>query len=404
MANFNPTGYLPQQTIGMPNFFGFNNAPRVIANQAQIAAMAQAGVHPSINPNAYMPASMMAMNNNPRLTIPLRAIPNPVLKQLPGGYIMLLLLFGEYLANDGNNLLGMHHRKDDIQYWKVFAQFFFAEDVWMSCSLWNNRLGDQKLFELKYPVIPRFYQTFFESGVTSIQLILGSPKEQTINNGCRLDCPKASMVYHYENGSQVVHSGHLIVMFNQTSKINSFEFKTKIFREYIPRPHIPNAIQRNDESLVNDYGIPQKTMRCIEVADGVDLMQEIISMAVQRQLGPRQAFRFIVESRHPSNLNLRMVSRPSETNIKIENEIKNEHSSLIGTSATPISNDIQAPTPNPTPSPSGSNTSNVTIGSPHQKLNPQSPNLAEKRGIPEGVGGSSNKKRLRAGQKASPRK
>ncbi|CAG8434129.1 4737_t:CDS:2 [Ambispora gerdemannii] len=329
MANFNPAGYLQQQNMTMQNIFNLPNTRRVITTPAQLPT--QAGVHQSISPTSYMPASVMAMANHPRIPIHQMRM---IQKQIPGGFIMRLLLFGEYLGND-KTILGHYHTKKDIHYWKVFAQFFFAEDVYMKYTLCNERTDNiGKTYELKYPVIPRYYQTFFESGVTSIQLILGSPKEQDMGNGCQLDCPKASMVYYYENGSQVVHSGHLIVMFNQTSKINSFEFRTRNFTEYIPRSHVTKNMPNDIESsVVSEFGIPQRTLRCLDLAEGSDLIQGVMMESMQKRVGPIQAFRGL--------------------------------------------------------------TCNITIGSPHQKMNAQSPILAEKRGIPDGGGGSSQKKQRR---------
>lgn len=61
--------------------------------------------------------------------------------------------------------------------------------------------------ELPYQVIPRFYQTFFESGVAKIQLILGNPRERNIttSNGVQflVECMSASIEYHFANGIQV---------------------------------------------------------------------------------------------------------------------------------------------------------------------------------------------------------
>lgn len=61
--------------------------------------------------------------------------------------------------------------------------------------------------EFTYQVIPRFYQTFIESGVVKIHLVLGSPKERPVNtpNGVQsqIDCPSSSIEYHFSNGIQV---------------------------------------------------------------------------------------------------------------------------------------------------------------------------------------------------------
>ncbi|CAG8473013.1 11706_t:CDS:2 [Ambispora leptoticha] len=340
MASFNPAGYMQQPNLAMPSLFNIHNQRRVITTPAQLVP-AQAGVHQSISPTNYMPASVMALANNPRIPISIpptmRMVPSNdteldalliiISRQIPGGFIMRLLLFGEYLGGD-RNVLGIYHQKTDIHYWKVFAQFFFADDVYMKYTLCKERTDNPqegRTFELKYAVIPRFYHTFFESGVTSIQLILGSPKEQDMGNGCQLDCPKASMV---------VHSGHLIVMFNQQTKISSFEFRTKNFTEYIPRSHVarhmPNGVE---SSVVCEYGIPHRTFRCLDLAECSDIMQGVMTECVQKRIGPMQAFRDLTMAMSQSS------QLPMQTTnqailpyiIKDENSIKMEqHDELIG--------------------------------------------------------------------------
>jgi hypothetical protein len=66
--------------------------------------------------------------------------------------------------------------------------------------------------DIPNPVIPRFFQVNFESGVTSIQLTMNSIKENfttpvSIGNNCMAYNStveaKASLIYNYEDGSRV---------------------------------------------------------------------------------------------------------------------------------------------------------------------------------------------------------
>jgi hypothetical protein len=65
--------------------------------------------------------------------------------------------------------------------------------------------------DIPNPVISRFFQVNFESGVTSIQLTMNSIKENytapvNINGGTVHNSTveaKASLIYNYEDGSRV---------------------------------------------------------------------------------------------------------------------------------------------------------------------------------------------------------
>lgn len=53
-----------------------------------------------------------------------------------------------------------------------------------------------------------------------------------------------------------------MVVFNNTLKMTSFDFVTTKFTEYVPR----NSRLASDTVVVNEFGIPHKTMRCLEVS------------------------------------------------------------------------------------------------------------------------------------------
>jgi len=58
-----------------------------------------------------------------------------------------------------------------------------------------------------------------------------------------------------------------MVTFNQTLKMTNFDFVTSKFTEYVPRNLIPNFT--SDTVVVNEFGIPFKTMRCVEVSNHI---------------------------------------------------------------------------------------------------------------------------------------
>ena len=146
------------------------------------------------------------------------------------------------------------------------------------------------------------------------------------------------MLHWFKNGSQVVSSGTLLVQFTPAPslKIESFEFLTNNHVEYLPRgllasvsspnspyttpqdlstsssttsptftsrSHPANASARValapirlPESPVNDFGITLRTMRCLEVAESVSHMRELIEYSIAQNQGPIDALESFVRS------------------------------------------------------------------------------------------------------------
>ncbi|RGB32494.1 LIM-domain binding protein [Rhizophagus diaphanus] len=422
MASYNPAAFMPGGAIRVPpNVYpNFPNAQRFVRPQYTMTQNG-IGVQRNIIPSSYVP-NMIAMTNNivnnPRFVNQMR-MQTPIIKSNSG--VGKLLAFVECLGNDVmvNNL-------QDILYWKQLTNTFFSEDVTMKYTLHDSVNNRTKRFEFTYQVIPRFYQTFIESGVVKIHLVLGSPKERTVNtpNGVQsqVDCPYSSIEYHFANGIQVSAPGRLVVVFNNTLKMTSFDFVTSKFTEYVPR----NLIQRftPDTVVVNEYGIPHKTMRCLEIAEGVDFIQEVIALTIKdSQTGPLQALRMVTHN--SQNMNTPTMSNNPNPNQRIQNpqaqlngkDIKNEPS-YNGAPPTPNTNDLQAsaPTPitTPTPAPTPTQTPSLTpsplvssvngINSPRQKT--YSPALGEphKRGSDGGGQATKQKQRRSTFNKTSPRK
>ncbi|CAJ0883053.1 8484_t:CDS:2, partial [Entrophospora sp. SA101] len=202
-----------------------------------------------------------------------------------GGGILRILLFFEYLAAE------MSPNKKDISYWRRTISEFFTEGGRFFYSLQSSTdLKNKKSFDLPTPLIARFFQVNFDSGVNSIQITMNSVKESlgnqlTINNNLENKLintieAKSQMIYNYANGSRVVFIGRLRIRLNLSTMIEYFEFLTDDYIEYVPR-------NIETSCLITEYGITMKTLRCLEVAEIVVTLNDIISMTIEQKKGPQ---------------------------------------------------------------------------------------------------------------------
>ncbi|RUS25336.1 hypothetical protein BC938DRAFT_472309 [Jimgerdemannia flammicorona] len=241
-----------------------------------------------------------------------------------GSGVLRLLDYNDSLAGPTNA------NAADINFWRKFIGEFYSENGTMKYELWNSKSNDKRNFELTTALLPRFYQINFESGVQSIQMTIENAKEYALPSGGRLvECPSASLFHQFDNGCQVVAKGMLQVTFSLstatgTLKIDMWEFHTQNYVEYIPRSAIVRRELENSPSMetkegvkakikqqqmmqgesaasdgrgdwvipdtpVNEYGITVKTMRCLEIAEVVGHMKDLIAYSVENNFGPIQS-------------------------------------------------------------------------------------------------------------------
>jgi hypothetical protein len=65
--------------------------------------------------------------------------------------------------------------------------------------------GIEKIYEIPFPAIARYFHTHFDSGVRSMQLVVERVQgDRPMPGNCHaLEIPKASFVYWYDGGAHV---------------------------------------------------------------------------------------------------------------------------------------------------------------------------------------------------------
>ncbi|TFY60614.1 hypothetical protein EVJ58_g5043 [Rhodofomes roseus] len=180
--------------------------------------------------------------------------------------------------------------------------------------------------EIGTPILPRFFQVTTQSGVQSMSLSLDGARERATNNvRAVVECPDALWTFRYLNGYTVVLKGPFTAnvvavtepqMQNYTLRIESLIFDALTHEKLInidsiegtriasspaasqgmgdvdPRYEEPRTVIERASfpaEPINAFGIPQATMRCLELAESVTQMGDLIQFSASQQMGPKEA-------------------------------------------------------------------------------------------------------------------
>ncbi|KAI6035644.1 LIM-domain binding protein-domain-containing protein [Pisolithus orientalis] len=276
-----------------------------------------------------------------------------------------LLQFSGQLSSEGNE-----GQKLRLSFWNNLVQDYFTPKAVMKITLWkDNKKVEAKPLEIGYSILPRFFLVTTQSGVKSMSLSLDGARERLVTQTHGVvECVSAIWTYKYDNGYTVTLRGpltvHILLLpvpgsatqsFQCSLKIEHFQFDANLHEKFIsldaitgtraiespktprvrnnptPGPNgapLPGShrteedrqweeprVLIRDASLpgepVNAFGIPQVTMRCLEVshqhasndsifrdcdalqlAEGVSQMTELIAFARETDQGPRGSYGF----------------------------------------------------------------------------------------------------------------
>ncbi|KAH6818198.1 hypothetical protein C2S51_001801 [Perilla frutescens var. frutescens] len=250
----------------------------------------------------------------------------------------------QYLHHLRNN-----RHDNDISYWTKFVSEYYApgsKKRWCFSKYENIELHTAGVFcpksmetyccqicglksgkglEATDEIFPRLFKMKFDSGMLDEILYIDSPRACKVPNGLVLEYGKAIQVSVYET-FRVVHKGKLRVVFRHDLKILSWEFCIENHEEYLLRslftPQVKQLVQavekyqdiqnyassraslldlrkvcdmcvstgmqigRNMElPLVNDLGYPKRFIRCLQIAEVVDSMKDLMEFSQDTTMG-----------------------------------------------------------------------------------------------------------------------
>ncbi|GAA5800219.1 hypothetical protein HPULCUR_005644 [Helicostylum pulchrum] len=227
--------------------------------------------------------------------------------QSSGQAVIRLLQFAEQLSPGQEKAI-------DRLYWDGFIQDFFTNQSTMKMGLFNMETSEQKIYEVNQALQARFFHTQYMCGVTSIQMTLEKTMEYILPGGImNVECPRASLITKYENGSMVISTCHLWVQFIRTIdgiwKIGHLDFNFQGHEEYITRAisrskkKIPPTTQPIPESLVNKWGVPPRLFHILQISDIAPKMSEIVFHSLVSGSTPRESLNATAFSKNTALLN-----------------------------------------------------------------------------------------------------
>ncbi|XP_019233168.1 PREDICTED: probable transcriptional regulator SLK2 [Nicotiana attenuata] len=198
-------------------------------------------------------------------------------------------------------------------------------DEW-HCDICSSKSG--RGFEATFEALPRLNEIKFGSGVIDELLFLDFPRECRFPSGLMmLECAKAVQESVYEQ-LRVVQEGQLRIIFSSDLKILSWEFCVRHHEELLPRrlvaPQVNQLlqvaqkclttltesgsngvshqdIQENSNMVVsagrqlarslemqslNDLGFSKRHMRCLQIAEVVNSMKDLMDFCRDHKVGP----------------------------------------------------------------------------------------------------------------------
>ncbi|KAA8521978.1 hypothetical protein F0562_012708 [Nyssa sinensis] len=226
----------------------------------------------------------------------------------------------------------------------VFSQA--AMEAW-HCDICGSKSG--KGFEAIFEILPRLGKIKFESGVIDELLFLDLPHERRFPSGLMmLEYGKAVQESVYQQ-FRVVREGKLRIIFSHELKILSWEFCARNHEELLPRRlvapqvnHLVHAADKyqntiNDSGsdgvlrqdlqsncnmfltagrqlarnleliLVNDLGFSKRYVRCLQIAEVVNSMKDLMTFSHDKNMGPIESLKSYPREDTTTNIQMQQM-------------------------------------------------------------------------------------------------
>ncbi|KAF7283866.1 hypothetical protein GWI33_022900 [Rhynchophorus ferrugineus] len=238
----------------------------------------------------------------------------------------------------------------DNLWWDAFATEFFEDDASLTLAFCLE--DGPKRYTIGRTLIPRYFRSIFEGGVTELYYNMKHPKESFHNTSITLDCDLCTMVTHHGKPlfTKVCTEGRLILefTFDDLMRIKSWHFAVRTHRELIPRSVVGMHSQQDPSMLeqlsknITRQGITNSTLNYLRLCVILEPMQELMSRNKAYALSPRDCLKTTLFQKWQ-----RIIAPPeSQRPANKRRKRKGSNSGGAANNATPAPNKKRSPGPN----------------------------------------------------------
>ncbi|XP_058891446.1 LIM domain-binding protein 2 isoform X2 [Acipenser ruthenus] len=204
----------------------------------------------------------------------------------------------EYRIYEMNKRLQSRTEESDNLWWDAFATEFFEDDATLTLSFCLE--DGPKRYTIGRTLIPRYFSTVFEGGVTDLYYILKHSKESFHNSSITVDCDQCTMVTQHGKPmfTKVCTEGRLILefTFDDLMRIKAWHFTIRQYRELVPRSILamhaqdPQVLEQLSKNITR-MGLTNFTLNYLRLCVILEPMQELMSRHKTYNLGPRDCLK-----------------------------------------------------------------------------------------------------------------
>ncbi|XP_054259276.1 LIM domain-binding protein 2 isoform X3 [Macrosteles quadrilineatus] len=256
----------------------------------------------------------------------------------------------DYRIYELNKRLQQRTEESDNLWWDAFATEFFEDDATLTLTLCLE--DGPKRYTIGRTLIPRYFRSIFEGGVTELYYNLKHPKESFHNTSITLDCDQCTMVTHHGKPmfTKVCTEGRLILefTFDDLMRIKSWHLAVRTHRELVPRSVVGLHTQQDPGMLdqltknITRQGITNSTLNYLRLCVILEPMQELMSRHKAYALPPRDCLKTTLFQKWQ-----RMIAPPeSQRPANKRRKRKGSQSGGAANNAPPLPNKKRSPGPN----------------------------------------------------------
>ncbi|CAN2388544.1 LIM domain-binding protein 2 isoform [Pristimantis euphronides] len=220
----------------------------------------------------------------------------------------------EYRIYELNKRLQSRTEDSDNIWWDAFTTEFFEDDATLTLSFCLE--DGPKRYTIGRTLIPRYFSTVFEGGVTDLYYILKHSKESYHNSSITVDCDQCTMVTQHGKPmfTKVCTEGRLILefTFDDLMRIKTWHFTIRQYRELVPRSILamhapdPQVLEQLSKNITR-MGLTNFTLNYLRLCVILEPMQELMSRHKTYNLSPRDCLKTCLFQKWQ-----RMVAPPAE--------------------------------------------------------------------------------------------